>query len=112
VEGDLKKGGYFQVYYDRPAKCTTCKYGMCSRSIFMQYRLYDDYPFWEESMYQRVSYNYDTNEDVLEPPVMYTEPAYIPSTAETLSTWFYHSGGYPPCSEWDSDNGKDYHFEL
>lgn len=112
IDGTLKKGGFFQVFYDRKAKCTNCKYGMCSRSITMQYRLYQDHPFWEEPMYQRVNYDYETNTEVLEPPVMHTETVYIPLNADHLSIWFYHSGGYPPCSEWDSNNGEDYGFDL
>ena len=109
VEGELKKGGYFQVVYNRPAMCTGCKYGMCFRTVRAQYRFWETEAFWADTMYQSTASSEDGS---FQPAILSTEPVYIPMSAELISMWFNHSAGYPDCSAWDSDNGNNYNFQL
>jgi hypothetical protein len=106
VDGELGAGGFFKIIYDREALCLTCYQGMCSKSIELQYRFYEDIAFWKHQLHKEVDNDYCGEPDC--PPVMASDPIYIPLDTENLSVWFLHTGGRPPCSAWDSNQGNDY----
>jgi hypothetical protein len=110
VLGTLQPGGFFKVVYNREALCLTCYQGVCTKSIQLQYRLYQDVAFWKHQLHREFDNDYCGEIEC--PEVMASDPIYIPLDADNLSMWFLHTGGRPPCSDWDSNQGNDYYFEL
>jgi hypothetical protein len=110
VNGTLKAGGYFKVVYNREPLCGTCVYGRCTYDMELQYRFYGDNTFWRHHLHQKI--DNPNNWDTEYPPVMISEPIYIPLDAVNLSMWIFQEGWQPFCKDWDSNNGNDYFFDV